>query len=159
MVPDAPSVFPPARPVVSLLDVEPEKGQVGRVLVRSTLGQTIPSRMSRRRRVERPAVEARQVIPLRSTCSELESLSAGPRAHLCSRQDSSRRLFFFLSWDIHFDARGDGFAFKCNRLFFFFLFVCFFFCLRLAFLWVSNQYVNIDAVPHLVRRPGAVTEG
>lgn len=41
---------------------------------------------------------------------------------------------------------------------------CFFpslyvFCLRLAFLWVSNQYVNIDAVPHLVRRPGAVTEG
>lgn len=40
---------------------------------------------------------------------------------------------------------------------FFPLCVCFF--LRLAFLWVSNQYVNIDAVPHLVRRPGAVTEG
>lgn len=41
----------------------------------------------------------------------------------------------------------------------FFPSLCVFFCLRLAFLWVSNQYVNIDAVPHLVRRPGAVTEG
>lgn len=82
------------------------------------------------------------------------------RAHTCALgRTVLGDCFFFLSWDIHFDARGDGFAFKCNRLFFFSSLCVFFFCLRLAFLWVSNQYVNIDAVPHLVRRPGAVTEG